>query len=181
MLQYYLMLLDSDEDRELFEYLYKNHIQQMQYVANDVLHNMVQAEDAVQDVFEALIDHMDAIRDRTPEDRRNYLLKAAKNRAINHAKKEHTQDNYYVNSAEEVTDDVLETLCRKLDMEEIVGAIVRLKDPYNTVLYCRYVMELDERETAQMLKKKPDTVRQQVSRGRKILKVMLEEVLSVRA
>ena len=180
MLQYYLMLLETEEDQELFEELYQSHIQKMCYVARSVTHNSELAEDAVQDVFEALIEHMDSIRGRCPQDQKNYLLKAAQNRAINIVRKEHTQDVYYVNYLEEVTDGVLEELCRKLDRETVLDAIARLREPYNTVLYCRYVMQLDEKETAALLKKKPDAVRQQVSRGRKLLKIMMEEASYVR-
>lgn len=179
MLHFYLQLLETDEDRQLFTELYESHRKQMHFVANQEIHNSDLAEDAVQTVFSSLIDHMDAIRDRSPQDRKNYLLKAVRNAAINLIKREKTQEKYYVNFDEKpVSDEVLEQLCDKLDLEAIIHAIAGLREPYNTVLYCRFVMELDYPEIAATLRKKPDAVRQHLSRGKKLLKGMLEEVLS---
>ena len=129
--------------------------------------------------FEGVARSMESLRGRSDEDRKNYLLKAAQNAAINLAKRERKQDDYYACLDHTASDDVLEMLCAKIDRETVVHQITQIKEPYQTVLYCHFVMEMDHKQIASVLNRKPDAVRQQLSRGRKILQTMLEEVLQV--
>ena len=180
MLMFYLQLLETEEDRQLFTYLYKTHKQQMQFVANQVLHNHDLSEDAVHNAFTGVANNMKALHGRSKEDMKNYLLKASKNAAINMLKKENKQEEYYTVLEYDTTEDsVLEELCTKMDREAIVNCISQIKEPYNTVLYCHFLMEMELKEIASALQKKPAAIRQQLSRGKKMLHTLLEEALSV--
>ena len=180
MLSYYLQLLETEEDRQLFTLLYEQHRKQMHFVANSVLRNDDLAEDAVQTAFEGVAHNFHALYGRPPEDRKNYLLKAAKNAAHNLTKKEGRQEDYYQHlDAEPVSRSALEELCSKLQFEAVVSAIEEIPEPYNTVLYCHFVMELDHKEIAQTLHRKPDAVRQQLHRGKQALQKKLKEAQAV--
>ena len=182
MLLYYLSLIETEEEKQLFSQLYEKHLQQMYYVANSVLRNDAMAEDAVHNAFEGIAKNMKSLDGRTEDDRKNYLLKAAQNAAINLLKRERKQAEYYIHMDNEAAnDDVLEDLCRKLDRETVVNAIAQIKEPYNTVLYCHYVMDMDQKQIAETLQRKPAAVRQQLSRGRAILRDMLEDELNAYA
>ncbi len=182
MLMYYLSLIETEEERQLLAQLYEAHRKQMHFVANSVLRNYTLSEDAVHNAFTGVAKNMDALDGRCEEDMKNYLLKAAQNAALNLSKRERKQNDYYVYKENEAADgDVLEELCIRLDKEALVGAVMKLKEPYNTVLYCQIVMGMDCKQIADMLHRKPDAVRQQLSRGRKILQQMMKEALNVYA
>lgn len=180
MLMFYLQMIETEEDKQLFVYLYENHKQQMQHVAFGVLHNKELSEDAVHTAFVGVANNMKALHGRSKEDMKNYLLKASKHAAINMLKKESRQEEYYTVLEYDATENsVLEELCAKLDREAVVNCISQIKEPYNTVLYCHFVMEMEQKEIASVLQRKPDAVRQQLSRGKKMLQSMLEEALRV--
>lgn len=180
MLQFYLQLIETEEDQELFTFLYENYRQRMRLVASENLDNDSFAEDAVHNAFIGVTKNMASIRDRCREDQRNYLLKAAKYAAYNINRTERKQEEYYVVIEEEaVADSVLDALCAKLDREAIVNAIEEIKEPYNTVLFFSLLMEMEHKEIASLLDRTPDAIRQQIHRGKGMLKKRLEEALAV--
>jgi len=182
MLLYYLSLIETEEERQLFARLYEAHRKQMHYVANLVLRNDTLSEDAVHNAFEGVARNMKSLEGKSEADMKNYLLKAARNAAINLSRRERKQEDYYVHlDSEAADDDVLEELCVRLDREAVVHAILQIKDPYNTVLYCHFVMDMNDRQIAASLNRKPTAVRKQLSRGRQMLKEQLEEALNTYA
>lgn len=177
MLMFYLQLIETEEDRQLFTLIYESHKKQMQYVANDILHKWDLAEDAVHTAFVGIANNMGSVRGRSKEDVKNYVLKAAKHAAINMLRKETRQKELLPELDEEpIEDSVLEELCAKEGYEETIKAISKLKEPYSMVLYCYFVMEMDYSAIAKTLQKKSATIRQQVHRGKQMLFVLLGEV-----
>ena len=176
MLLYYLSLIETEEERQLFARLYELHKKQMHY---QVLRNDTMAEDAVHNAFEGVARNMESLEGKSEEDMKNYLLKASQNAAINLSKKERKQEDYYVHlDSEAADDDVLEELCVKLDRETVVNTILQIKDPYGSVLYFHFVMDMDDKQIASLLNRNHDAVRKQLSRGRGKLKKLLGEALN---
>lgn len=179
MLLFYLQFIESEEHRLLFEELYNNYRQKMYYEARSILRNNELAEDAVHMAFMGVATNMHALDGRSENDRRNYVLKAAKHAAFNIRDKEKRERGLVEElDYEPIADSVLEDLCTKESFEYVVNAISQLKEPYSTVLYCHFVMELDNREIASTLHRKSDAVRQQLSRGKRMLCSALQEVMS---
>ena len=180
MLMVYLQMIETEEDQQLFIYLYSHHKQQMQRVAYNILHIKDLSEDAVHTAFIGVANNMKALHGRSKEDMKNYLLKASKNAAINMLKKEQKQEEYYcVLEYDSTENSVLEELCAKMELEAIITCISRIQEPYHTVLYYHFVLHMTYQEIASALQRKPDAIRQQISRGKKMLKSLLEEALSV--
>ena len=61
MLQFYLSLIESTEDREKFEVLYEHYKRLLKYVATSMLKDSHLAEDAVNETFIKVIDNMYSI------------------------------------------------------------------------------------------------------------------------
>ena len=95
MLLYYLSLIKTEEERQLFARLCELHKKQMHFVANQILWNDAMSEDAVHNAFEGAARNMESLEGRSEEDMKNYLLKAAQNAAYNLSKKERKQEEYY--------------------------------------------------------------------------------------
>ena len=82
----FLNSINNDDQQIELEEIYKAYRKQMALTAFSVVHNKSDAEDAVHDVFLRIAsnNHMDLIQElKNPNDLRNYLLKAAKNSALN--------------------------------------------------------------------------------------------------
>lgn len=153
-------------------------------LALSMLHNQADAEDIVHDVFLRIATrNMDVIRKiNCSKDMRNYLLKATKNTALNHIKKQKQANisidtiyEYALDGIEDYQDDVfLEIICIRNEYEEVVNAIHRMEGKYRDVLYYHYVLELTIKETASSLNQTVSATKKQLLRGKKMLLKLLE-------
>lgn len=184
MLILYLTYLDDDTDKELFEKIFNSYKNQMVTLALSMLNNKYDAEDVVSDVFLRIAQkYFDVVRGIENEtDLRNYLLKATKNTVINKIKlkkKERvsldTVIEYNMDHIQELSDDTfIESLCNKIDYDQIIDVIKNLSDKYRDVLYYHFVMELTVPQTAKLLNQTLTTTKKQLVRGKKMLLNLLE-------
>lgn len=184
MLNFYLSLIDNEEDRNLFEKIYYSHRKQMLVLAMSILENEDDAEDLVHDVFCAVAEkHIHILHTITNEqDLKNYLLKATKNRALNMKRDRKYHMPLYESeealiSEESMNDSsFLDAICEKLAYEELVTAIKGLDKKYEEVLYLHFVLELSVNDVGEILNRNTYTVKKQLSRGKKLLLESLEGV-----
>ena len=83
MLQVYLNLLDTQEDKEKFEQLYALYKDKMYKVAYQILHNRHDAEDAVHDSVIAIIDNLEKIKKINCHETWSYIVTIVKSRTFN--------------------------------------------------------------------------------------------------
>lgn len=173
MLAMYMSLIEDDRDKIKFENIYYSYRKQMITVANEILRNETLSEDAVQNALLGIAECIKNIQDSNANMLKAYVLTAARNAAINLLKKEkkHEHQRIPLNLANrEIGSDV------SLDYAEQVRiAISRLPLLYKEVLMLYYVQEMSYGQMAKLLGRKPDALRQQVSRGRKMLNQALQE------
>jgi len=172
----YLQAIDTEEERDLFLYVYESHSKQMAWVANRILQNKEDTEDAVHDAFVGIANNISSLRTRSKTDIRNYALKAAQNAALDICRKKKPIQAYNESIVEFSNIDLLfEQTCLREAFDTVVAAIKSLGEPYGFVLYCVYVMEMNINEIASQLSRKPDTVRKQILRGKKQLLMALRK------
>ncbi len=63
----YLLLLDTEQEREFFKKLYNEHKNEMYYTALKILKNESDAEDMVHETFLTLTEHLSKMIDNTPQ------------------------------------------------------------------------------------------------------------------
>lgn len=183
MLAFFLTLIEDENDRQLFERIYHSYRSQMKRVAVNVLGNMDDAEDAVHEAFYRVAEkHLDTVRAICDErDLRNYMLKAAKNAALNIRRGNSGSGNIEeIDSlaAEETCisdEDFVEELCNEDSYRELVGVIRGLDPKYSEVLYLHFVLEMPMPEVAEYLGRKLETVKKQLVRGKVLLAEKLKE------
>ena len=85
MILLYTTLIEDENNRKHFEKIYIKYRSYMFYIAQSILNNNSDAEDAVHEVFLNIASKHMHILDKLPTDNdlKNYLLKATKNTAIN--------------------------------------------------------------------------------------------------
>ena len=152
-----------------FDRLFSTYHRQMLFVAQRILGNQADAEDAVQNALLKLY----RLRDRIPEDPRIcrvYVLTAAKHAALDLKDREKRTvniDDLVLADKEEL----FENIVASEDRDRLMEAIRALPDLYREVLMLRYVRELSVKEIGQLLNRKEWAIRKQLARG----KAMLQE------
>lgn len=181
MLTFYLSLIDNEEEKCRFEEVYNTYKKQMAHLANCVLKNHYDAEDVVHDVFCSIASsHMDIITKAASEDDiRIYLLRSVKNASVSVLRKNKVRTDYKnMKRMErfELSDNTfVDKVCNKLEFERFLKILETLDSKYREVLYYHLVLDLSVSETAKILGKSPNTVRQQIVRGKNIVANLLKE------
>ena len=176
-----LVFFDDLEDKKLFENLFNSYRKQMIYLAMSFVHNQEDAEDIVHDVFLSIAQrYMPVIKTiRNDEDRRNYLLKSTKNRALNNIrdrkKAQLYLDDVVGDNVEDLSDgDFLNKICNEIEYEQIVRAIESLGETYRDSLYYHFVLEIPVGQVAKILNQSTATTKKQLVRGKKMLLALLK-------
>ena len=171
MLAFYMAMIDDEADQLRFEEIYYAYRKQMLYVAQQVLHDPDEAEDAVQVALLGIARNIKTVPAGNPKVVKAYVLVAAKNAALSMLPKKQQRDELLniddVQSAG--NDDVFTKVTISQDYELLLRAMRQLPDIYREVLMLRFVQHQTEGQIAQLLNRKQSTVHQQITRGKKAL------------
>lgn len=171
MLLLYTAMIDDTQDQLRFEDIYYSYRKQMLLVAQRILHDPMEAEDAVQTAFLGIARQIKRIPAGNPQVIRAYVLTAAKNAALNMLPKRQQQNELLSISELDVADDhnLFDQITASQDYELLFKAIRKLPAIYREVLMLKYVQELTMKEIAALLGRKVTTIHQQITRGKKLL------------
>lgn len=177
MLALYLSLIDDDYDKDKFEQIYYTYRKRMLYVANSLLHDQYESEDAVQNAFISIARNIHKIDDIESKRTFSYVTMAAYNSAYNLLiKTKKSRECINIDDLNILTDDnFLDSITKHDDCDSIIQAIKNMDKIYRDVLLLHYVKELTAKEIAEILDRKSGTVTQQIVRGKKILLSILEK------
>ena len=149
------------------EAIVKAYQKQMLYVAQSVLHNRQDAEDAVQTALLRISRQVNALP-QNEKALRAYVLTAAKHCALNLLpKRSEDVDPDTVILADH--NDPFEVIVASLEYERLLEAIKSLPSVYRDVLMLRYVQQLDTRDIARLLDRPRGTVQKQIHRAKALL------------
>ena len=178
MLQY-LLLLDTEKEREFFTSIYKEYRKDMFFVAYSILHNHHDAEDIVHESFLTLVAHLDKLIGNEQYKIWAYIKTTVRHKSYNlrHRKQlleEVEMDEEWVQ--EEVMEKGPDLLMEDAELKEIMGGLLKqLKTPYKEVLALQYYHELSVAEIAEELGKTQDNIRHISMRAKKKLQSILAE------
>ena len=171
MLFLYTALIDDEKDQLRFEEIYYGYRKQMLLVAQRILHDPIEAEDAVQTALLGIAKQIKSISSNNPQIVRAYVLTAAKNSALNLLPKKQQQNDLISITDIDIADEtnLFEQIAASQDYELLFTAIKKIPSIYRDVLMLKYVQELSMKEIATLLGRKVSTVHQQLTRGKKLL------------
>lgn len=170
--------MHSESDKEKLRQLYGKYKNRMYITACKVLGDPQRAEDAVHDAFISVSKHLDKIDDIDSVSTASYMIKATRSRALNILRMGLPEKETMLDEAEAKADEsLLDEICRKESYNEIVSAILSLKERYRDVLTLYYLNDLTLSEIAELQGVKENTVKQQLYRGRrKLIDTIKKEV-----
>ena len=155
------------------EYIVQTYQKQMLFVANRILHNLHDGEDAVQTALlrisqqcHKLPEHEEALR--------AYVLTAARNAALDLLPKQ-SKDADIDRIITVSSDDLFEKLATTEDYKRLLASIDRLPTIYKEVLMLRYVQELETKQMAKLLSRPRATIQKQIARAKAMLIQLYEK------
>ena len=150
-----------------FDTIYRSYQKQMFFVAERILHNRSDAEDAVQNALFRISRQVKNL----PENEqalRAYVLTAAKHAALDllpkQAKEEDIEQLIVPDS-----EDLFKKLADSEDYDRLLATISALPLKYREVLMLHYVQELEVKQIAKLLNRPRATIQKQLARGKALL------------
>jgi len=173
MLNLYLTLINTTDDKKKFENLYYEYRTLMKYIANGILKDEYLAEDAVHEAFLKLTRYLNKIDDIKCPRTKTFIVIIIRSVSLDILKKEKrikTTDIEEISNIPAVTNDFLENI----EVEELVSKIKSLPDTYRDILELKAYYNLSDKEIADILKISLSAARKRLQRARAALKEILK-------
>ena len=168
MLICYLQMLDAPEEKIRFEQIYLKYRSLMYRVADRILHNRQDAEDAVHNAFLQVIRHFKRLQNTPAQDLAPLVTVIARNEAISLQRKKREETPL------EDQDGLAEPLETVTDYHALVDLFTRLPQTYRAPLEMKLLLGYSDGEIAARLDLSKTAVSTRISRGRQLLRDIVE-------
>ena len=169
---FYLTLIETEEEKRTFVYLYENYKQTMYYTAYQILHNAHAAEDVVHQAFLRVLDRFDQVDVDNEPKIRGFLVTITQHIAIDSYRRQKREHPAY--GEEQIELPMQDQTEAYTDTELIVQTILHLPQADSIVLRLKYVHGYQDSEIAQLSGISEAAVRKRISRAKKRLADRLE-------
>ena len=165
----YLEMIDGPEERSQFEQVYYHYRGLMFYIANRILRNEQDAEDAVHEAFVAIAENIKKISDVKCHKTRSYIVTIVESKAIDlYRKKQRHPTGEIVEELEGVT--------VEYDGDDgLTRCILKLPARYREIILLRYEQGFGNDEIANMMDMSEPAVRKLLQRARDRLEELCRE------
>lgn len=168
MLICYLQMLDTPEEKARFEQIYLKYRGLMYRAANNVLHNREDAEDAVHNAFLRIIKRFSRFQDAPEKELAPQIVVITKNEAVSLLRKRK-------DTAPLEDWDGFAQRCEAIaDYHALVDSFTRLPQTYRAVMEMKLLLGCSDGEIAAKLGLSKTAVSTRVSRGRQLLRDIVE-------
>lgn len=178
MLAIYLSMLETEEQRDKFEWLYHRYVGMMYQVALSVVKEHFWAEDIVHETFLILIRMIDEVRTDDPKETTKFLKVVTHNKAIDELRKlDKTQpwsNDALEYQAEERQADPESIAINAENFDRLVACVEGMDMLYRAPLELR-MQGYKISQIAKFLEMNPQTVKVRLYRARKMLLQRLED------
>jgi RNA polymerase sigma-70 factor (ECF subfamily) len=174
----FIMTIDNEKDRELATELYKQYSSTMLYIADNILHDIHLAEDAVSEAFIKIINNLDKININDCYRTRGFVVIIVRNTALDilrkHRRRKETMVDYYDDSIPYEEPD-FENITVEEAYQKVIRCIGRLNKNYSDILYLKMEFDYSYNEIGYLLGITQGNVKTRLSRARKALKIELDK------
>lgn len=178
----YLMLIDSDKDKDKFEQIYINYKGSMFKVANAILNDVGLAEDAVHQSFIKIMNNLHKIDDIFCNKTRAFIVIIVRNTAIDMYRKRKKHNIIYLENIEkEPIDENISPpgfVIAEESFELMKNNISKIPQIYSDVIVLRYINGFTNSEIAKTLNISNGNVRVRLHRARKMLLEIIKKEAS---
>lgn len=172
---YLLSLIESEEDRISLSLLYERYKKYLYAIAMDISRDVETADEALSETFVAVISVYERIRDYETEHMKYFLRAVLRNKTLDIVNKRKNTLQYRTDLKDEIAgaeDISFDSFTRN----DLVSAMLSIKDEYREILILRYVDEMEFDDIAKLLNISPENARQRLSRARIVMKKKMEAI-----
>lgn len=167
--------IENEFDRAFAEELFDNYAVVMYKTAYSILGVQALAEEAVQLSFLRIIDYLHLVKNVQPDKRRAYLAAVSRNAARQIYNKEKRQmELNRMADRKRTPKEPLQILMDRYQTHYVIQLIRSLGETYADALLLKYIYGMEEQAIARRLKISVAALRKRVTRGKKLLKQLLE-------
>lgn len=174
MINIYLSVLETDEDRIQFQDIYIKYKQKMYSIAYGILHNTADSEDAVHQAFLTIANNFEKIKSFSCQELPSYIVIIIKRISINIYNK-NKRTNEILSTLDDNNSSIEIDLLANYKYEQLLNVISNLSENYKEILYLYYINNFTTKEISKMLDISVDNVWKRIERAKKQLKARLEE------
>ena len=169
----FMQMLDTVEERSKFEQLFHSYRGLMFHVANQILNNEHDAEDAVQQAFFAILNHLDKISEIQCPQTRSFVVTIVERKAIDLYRAKNRSavlpfDDEFINIQSSSETDVVSA------RTDLAKAMAMLPARYREVLLLKYDNGYSDEEISAMCSMTRANVKKTIQRAKKKLGSILE-------
>ena len=165
----YLQMLETPEERSLFERLYDTYRNLMFHVALKVLQNEQDAEDAVHQAFLSMLKNLEKFSDIECLETKRLVVVIAERKAIDIYRTTHRRTTI------PYEDDICGVEIMIPEESGLTYAMAQLPTRYREVLQLRFGLGLSTKEIGKLFDMRPDSVQKLVWRAKQALQTQLEK------
>lgn len=172
MLQFYLSLIETEEEKSKFERLYNQYKKLLKYIAVDMLQDEFLAEDAVHEAFIKLTRHIKGIDENDRHKTKAFIVIIIKSVCKDMLRKDSNKAT--IVSLEEMDMGYTsENSFDNIELQEVYSVIESLPDTYREIIELKLYYNLSDKEISDIVGINNATVRKRIQRAREILRKKL--------
>ena len=165
------LTFDTEEEKEKFSEIYRDHAEFMIRVARRILHNSPDVEDIIQDAFLYVADHLEKINQFDRQKTRSYLAIITEHKAIDHLRSMHPETPL----DEQQLEQSLMAVAKWVEGEDLSKALLKISPEHRKILLLHYFYGYSYREIADLLNETTFAVAGKARRAKQMLAEILTE------
>ena len=179
MLQFYLSLVETENERNLITKLYTKYEQKMYKVAMSILHNKYSAEDAVHEAFLRIIKNIHRLSFENDIKTEALVVIIVRRVSLTMFKKKMNYETYD-EIDEEIEDETAALAFRQIEENYAVEVINMLPNELREIITMRYIFNIDVNTIAGTVGLAPATVYVHIRKAKEIMRTLLEEKYGIK-
>lgn len=189
MIMMLIAAIEGDDDKAFMLNLYQDYYGLVRKNVYNITHDANNKEDLINDTFIKLIEKISLIRTLDSCKTAAYVVYTSRSVAINFIKHRDVQKKhaYYGEDMDLLEklpgpDDVIEDrIIHQEEIAELGNAILKLPEKQKDLLYFKYILEMNDRDIAQIFGISPDSVRQYLTKARREAKKLMDKEMNKHA
>lgn len=171
MINIYLSVLKTDQEKSQFEELYIKYKNRMYSISYSILNNKEDVEDCVQQAFLTIANNFDKIREFSCGELEAYIVVIIRNISIDIFKKNKKSAEHLTEFDEEQAVDL--SFFDNFEYNRLIEIISGLPQKYKDILFLYYLEEFSAKKIAEMLGISTNNVYKRLERAKMLLKAEL--------
>jgi len=177
MLSFYLMMLETEQDKQKFGEFYQDNRQIMYYTAYNILQKNEPAEEAVQDAFLKLIEIWETIKEQTCPQIASLSVIIVRHISLNTKKGNKHREYIPLEAIAEIADKIstADEALANIHIEKIMEKIKELPSLYRDAVMMSVGHDMSTLQIAKVLKISREAAKKRIQRGKAQLIALLEK------